>query len=280
MKGVGDFMKKTLKILICVIVVILIILGMLYLIDMNRIKNNEPVFFSTWGYKYNPPKSENIEQTNNNDVEISISGVENLEKLNKFIGKMDMENEKRTSDTLTIIKYTDEGDKTYTTLNYIKETETFELIVDNREDRFAAEEDKLIKNTYSAELYEIVKEKRDEYIDIKLTANNRIKATPPLEDIILCSYDKKFEKSYSFYAYVYKSNNDIKYNNYMMVASAHNTEEFDQSELIVVILEKDKYPVYEPGTYIKITYDGIIRTSNRAKIEASNIELIGEPVYR
>lgn len=279
MKDFGDFMKKTLKILICVIVVILSILGILYLIDMNRIKNNEPVFFSTWGQKYAPPKSENIEQTNNNDVEISISGVENLEKLNKFIGKMDMENEKRTSDTLTIIKYTDEGDKTYTTLNYIKETETFELIVDNREDRFVAEEDKLIKNTYSAELYEIVKENRDEYIDIKLTANNKIKAKPPLEEIILCSYDKKFEKSYSFYAYVSKSNNDIKYNNYMLVWSDNNTEEVNKHERIKVILEKDKYPVYETGTYIKITYDGIIREGSLKKIEASNIELIREPVY-
>ena len=55
MKDFGDFMKKTLKILICVIVVILSILGILYLIDMNRIKNNEPVFFSTWGQKYAPP---------------------------------------------------------------------------------------------------------------------------------------------------------------------------------------------------------------------------------
>jgi len=133
------------------------------------------------------------EQTPNNVVDISISGVENLEELNEFIGKMDKDNENRTSDTITIIQYTIEGDKIYTTLNYIKESEAFELIIDNREDKFAAEENrKITKNTYSAELYEIVKEERDEYIDIKLTANDYFRANPLPEDIIICSYNKKY----------------------------------------------------------------------------------------
>lgn len=48
-------MKK--KASICVIVIVLIvgiIYGM-YLIDMNRMKNNKSVIFSTWGYSYTPP---------------------------------------------------------------------------------------------------------------------------------------------------------------------------------------------------------------------------------
>lgn len=33
---------------------IFITLASLFIIDMNRIKNNEPVLFSTWGYSYAP----------------------------------------------------------------------------------------------------------------------------------------------------------------------------------------------------------------------------------
>lgn len=48
--------KKIFKILTVVIIVFAIILGIMYLIDKNRMDNNKPVFFSTWGAKYTPPK--------------------------------------------------------------------------------------------------------------------------------------------------------------------------------------------------------------------------------
>lgn len=44
-------MKKK---IVGIIGVILIILIVLYCIDRNRMKNNQPVFFSTWGYQYVP----------------------------------------------------------------------------------------------------------------------------------------------------------------------------------------------------------------------------------
>lgn len=319
-------MKKSVKILIGVIITLILLWGIVFSVDFFRCRNFKmPIFvvagktaddggsgiYYGLGYKVNVEKSisaeygeqlekvemyflnkfiagaiadsysplitEKIEQTPNNVVDISISGVENLEELNEFIGKMDYDNENRTSDTLKIIKYTEEGDKAYTSLNYIKETETFELIIDNREDKFAAEENKkIIKNTYSAELYEIVKEERDDYIDIKLTANDYFKANPLPEDIIICSYNKKYEKSYSFYAYVILSNNN---RNYIKVRPEQNTKELNKCDSIFIYFEKDEYPIFEDGTYVKITYDGIIRESNPAKIEASNIEFIREPQY-
>lgn len=320
------FIKKSVKILIGIIITLILLWGIVFLVDFFRCRNFKmPIFvvagetaddggsgiYYGLGYKVNveksisaeygeqlekvemyffdkfiagaitdnyaPPGTEKNEQTPNNVVDISISGVENLEELNEFIGKMDYDNENRTSDSLSIIRYTIEGDKIYTTLNYIKETETFELIIDNREDKFVAEENKkIIKNTYSAELYEIVKEERDDYIDIKLTANDYFKANPLPEDIIICSYNKKFEKSYSFYAFVTNSNHN---NNYMRVMPEKNTKEFNKCDSIWIFFE-NKYPIYEPGTYIKITYDGIIRGSYPAtKIEASNIEFIREPLY-
>ena len=48
-------MKKKLCIVILIIFLLGIILFGMYLIDRNRMKNNKPVIFSTWGYQYVPP---------------------------------------------------------------------------------------------------------------------------------------------------------------------------------------------------------------------------------
>lgn len=46
--------KKVFKISVISIFIIFMILLTLFIIDINRIKNNKPVFFSTWGYNYVP----------------------------------------------------------------------------------------------------------------------------------------------------------------------------------------------------------------------------------
>lgn len=48
-------MKKIVIICTGIIIVILISISVCYVIDMNKIENNEPVVFSTWGLKYAPP---------------------------------------------------------------------------------------------------------------------------------------------------------------------------------------------------------------------------------
>lgn len=258
-------MKKRIFIIISLIIVlILVLLGIFYL---NKKSNNRQVGLSTRENNSNSQVLENVEQEKN-EVEITYSKVENIEALNEFIGKMDKDNEKRKSESITIIQYTREGDKIYTTLNYIKETDTFELVIDNREDRFAAEENKMIKNSYPAECYEIVKGERDEYIDIKLRETDDVRNSPPLEDIIICAYNKKLENTYSFYGYVTYSTK-----NHMRVRPENDTKD------LFVILEKDNYPIYENGTYVKITYDGVITESYPGKVRASNIEFIRPPVY-
>ena len=45
-------MKKKIIILVSVIVVLALALGGMFLIDKNRMNNNMPVVFSTWGYDY------------------------------------------------------------------------------------------------------------------------------------------------------------------------------------------------------------------------------------
>ena len=47
-------MKKSTKIILAVLIIIAIIIGIMFLIDLNRMKNNKPVIFSTWGRKYAP----------------------------------------------------------------------------------------------------------------------------------------------------------------------------------------------------------------------------------
>ena len=48
-------MKK--KIFIVILIVILLVIAHfgMYLIDMNRMKNNKSLIFSNWGYSYVPP---------------------------------------------------------------------------------------------------------------------------------------------------------------------------------------------------------------------------------
>lgn len=56
--------KKTFKIILSIIILFVVILVTLFCVDINRMKNNKPVFFSTWGYMYVPPidlKYEEIE---------------------------------------------------------------------------------------------------------------------------------------------------------------------------------------------------------------------------
>lgn len=46
--------KKIFKIILSIIILFVVILVTLFCVDINRMKNNKPVFFSTWGYDYSP----------------------------------------------------------------------------------------------------------------------------------------------------------------------------------------------------------------------------------
>ena len=49
-------MKKKIIIILSIIVILALAVGEAYLIDKNRMDNNKPVIFSTWGYQYAPPE--------------------------------------------------------------------------------------------------------------------------------------------------------------------------------------------------------------------------------
>ena len=52
-------MNKSTKIILAVLIIIAIIIGTMLLIDLNRMKHNKPVLFSTWGRKYVLPAKVN-----------------------------------------------------------------------------------------------------------------------------------------------------------------------------------------------------------------------------
>ena len=52
-------MKKSTKIILAILIIIMIVICTMYVIDLNRMKNNKPVIFSTWGRKYVPPAKVN-----------------------------------------------------------------------------------------------------------------------------------------------------------------------------------------------------------------------------
>lgn len=60
--------KKKIGIIIGIAILLVVLtIGTLYIIDLNRMKNNEQVFFSTWGFKYNPTIKEDLAKKDTNE---------------------------------------------------------------------------------------------------------------------------------------------------------------------------------------------------------------------
>ena len=51
----GMNLKKKIIIITSVIIILILVICGAYMIDKNRMANNKPVIFSTWGYSYVPP---------------------------------------------------------------------------------------------------------------------------------------------------------------------------------------------------------------------------------
>lgn len=82
-------MKKITFLMISVIILLLIILLTFYIIDMKRMENNQPVVFSTWGYLYSPPVTEN---DNNVSFIATISEITNYDYCSAIVKPVNAEN--------------------------------------------------------------------------------------------------------------------------------------------------------------------------------------------
>ena len=68
--------KKVVGLMLCFIFIIGVVFGTLYAVDHQRMKNNEPVVFSTWGKQYVPPVNDYpIRNGVNPDEEQSFVGT-------------------------------------------------------------------------------------------------------------------------------------------------------------------------------------------------------------
>ena len=68
-------MKKKVLIVLSVLILIAVAIGGAYAIDMNRMKNNKPVVFSSWGYDYAPPEVEQNDYPLDNEEQSFVGKV-------------------------------------------------------------------------------------------------------------------------------------------------------------------------------------------------------------
>ena len=78
-------MKKKIIIVVSVVAVLALMLGGVFLIDKNRMDNNKPVIFSTWGYDYAPPE---VNPNNDSDLEFNLEEyVKNIQEYISISGE-------------------------------------------------------------------------------------------------------------------------------------------------------------------------------------------------
>lgn len=297
-------MKEVWKIIVAVIIVILIVLGMLYIMDINRMNQNKPVLFSTWGRDYVPPVKENHENKNPQEIEeysekkaidegwIVITNdkkIYNKGNLDRFIKNTDINTENRKEDSITIVQYTMEGDPIITELSYKIKDETYLsagkqvnkttyiLKVDNTRDKFALDSDRkiTIDDDIPGEFFSVVEEKEGNTVKINLALCAIIeyatKDAKQYKTINVCSYpkDSKIIQEYPyFYGTVIESNA-----NNIIVEPREGESIRKSADRISIDLGKHSDVVYMVGTNVKINYDGSIKESYPAQVKATKIEL-------
>jgi len=82
--------NKIIRYLILMFLTLILTLISLFIIDINRMRNNKPVFFSTWGFKYAPP------------VDLSEEKIERA--VQNYLIKLDKNNRHQNSKTFVSMR--------------------------------------------------------------------------------------------------------------------------------------------------------------------------------
>ena len=159
-------MKKILKEVLIAAIVLAIAIGVVYGIDLNRMKHNKKVFFSTWGRDYTPaeiivqenphydsgknlkteienlPQDYSYIQAIQDKCVISAQGMKlfNKSELDTFLEKVN-NNEPYS---IRCISYTVEGDMIITDVNF-EGNSAFTTCYDLTRDKFSSQDDRVIK---------------------------------------------------------------------------------------------------------------------------------------
>lgn len=295
-------MKNVWKLIIAMLIVIVILLGMLYVIDTNRMKQNKAVLFSTWGKKYGKTTEEENKNGDDNSTEYSIdqavqegcfvitndNKLYNKDKLDRFIKNTDINAKNRKEDKIKIVQYTKEGDPIITELSYqikdetylfkgkqVNET-TYVLKVDNTRDKLAAEDDRkvIIDEDIPGEFFGIGERKEGKTVHVELDLCAIIeyatKEAKQYKTIEVCSYSSDSERleNQSFYGTVIESKQG-----YIIVEPREGETIRKSADKISISLEKNNDVIYAIGTNVKVTYTGSIMETYPVQIVATNIEL-------
>ena len=199
--------KKRVRIFSKLIVIGAIILFILYVIDMKRMKNNQPVVFSTWGYKYTSPAIDSDENGNKiatNVIELKDGKINDESIIERFIEEANSES--TDEKTLIIRKYTNNSEKSYSEnilryTPYIEKYKEDEIFAETDYDEFKEEQGKFTivsgdfqKNVtleFSAFDYDLKRKVEDGNVVFYLKASHTL-VKGPLEHEI-CKYS--FESS-------------------------------------------------------------------------------------
>lgn len=296
--------KKIVTIIIAIIMILLIVLGILYTIDMNNIKNNKTVIFSTWGKKYAPTIEKTPSNTTNVELEnlpkeysleqaikdecfiITNSKIYNKNKLDEFIQNTGVNSQNRKEDKIRIVEYTREGDPIITELSFKIKDETYILSGkpvnkttyilkrDNTRDRFAGKQKITVDEDIPGEIYTISLQEGCEETKISLELTALIQYVDEnakvYNSIDICSYLPNVEVANSLYFYgkVIESKQ-----NYIIVEPNEGEEIRKSADKISIDLGEYNDAIYEVGTNVKITYTGYVMESYPAQVDAIKIEL-------
>lgn len=77
-------MKKFLGMIGIILVIVIIVLGVVYCIDLNRMEHNEPVLFSTWGRDYALPEKEKLDY--NEDIGVILTIEDDIKENSAWCG--------------------------------------------------------------------------------------------------------------------------------------------------------------------------------------------------
>lgn len=296
--------KKIVTIIIAIIMILLIVLGILYTIDMNNIKNNKPVIFNTWGKKYAPTIEKTPSNTTNVELEnlpkeylleqaikdecfiITNSKIYNKNKLDEFIQNTGVNSQNRKEDKIRIVEYTREGDPIITELSFKIKDETYILSGkpvnkttyilkrDNTRDRFAGEQKITVDEDIPGEIYTISLQEECEETKLSLELTALIQYVDEnakvYNSIDICSYLPNVEVANSLYFYgkIIESKQ-----NYIIVEPNEGEEIRKSADKISIGLGEYNDAIYEVGTNVKITYTGYVMESYPAQVDAIKIEL-------
>ena len=127
------------------IVLFIIVFGSLFIVDINRMRNNEPVFFNTWGFDYFPPV--------NLDDEKIVNSIENYIVSNGDEYKLHA-NSKTFASVKTFLISEKEENKLYYVYAWVLE------------ECFYYENGKIINDSGSSIPYQFVVEKTDDEFEV------------------------------------------------------------------------------------------------------------------